>query len=269
MKNLILNFKKSLLYFSNIFIFTFKAIFKDPTNINIIFKKLSNRITNKSVSNDYLMWLEKNCKNIDDFCKNIDKELWQESNLFLRELDGLSEKVDKSIINKMGGGGCSELLYFIVRKLKLRNIVETGVSLGFSSTALLMAVEKNGFGKVYSSDFPYPGLKNSQDYIGLLVPRRLKDIWVLEVKGDKYNLPKINHMVSNIDLLHYDSDKSYNGRDFALNIFKDKINESSIIIFDDIHENTHFKDYIENNNLSGFEIFKYKNKFIGMIGDMH
>ena len=85
----------------------------------------------------------------------------------------------------------------------------------------------------------------------------------MEVKGDKYNLPKINHMVSNIDLLHYDSDTTMER--FCLNIFKDKINESSIIIFDDIHENTHFKDYIENNNLSGFEIFKYKNKFIGMI----
>ena len=36
-------------------------------------------------------------------------------------------------------------------------------------------------------------------------------------------------------------------------------------IFDDIQNNLHFKDYVESNNKK-FRIFKYKGKYLGIIG---
>ena len=54
----------------------------------------------------------------------------------------------------LGGGGNFILLYFLTRKFN-KVVVETGVAAGWSSLAILGAFEKNGEGKLYSSDFPY------------------------------------------------------------------------------------------------------------------
>ena len=78
---------------------------------------------------------------------------------------------------------------------------------------------KNNAGYLYSSDFPYFRLAHPERYIGLLVQgNSLKIRWDLDIRGDSVALPEIadnlNHTA--IDLFHYDSDKSYSGRDFAL-----------------------------------------------------
>jgi LytS/YehU family sensor histidine kinase len=77
---------------------------------------------------------------------------------------------------------------------------------------------------------------------------RLIKNWYLDIEGDDKALPEILKRIgeNNIDLIHYDSDKSYNARNKALKIFESKINSSNtIIIFDDIQDNLHFKDLVE------------------------
>ena len=44
------------------------------------------------------------------------------------------------------------LLYFLVRLINAKNVLETGVSAGSSSRSILEALKINGFGKLYSSD---------------------------------------------------------------------------------------------------------------------
>ena len=48
-----------------------------------------------------------------------------------------------------------------------------------------------------------------------------------------------------INLIHYDSDKTYYARNKALKILSPKLNSGTIIIFDDIQDNLHFKDLVE------------------------
>ena len=91
-------------------------------------------------------------------------------------------------------------------------------------------------------------MKNPEKYIGILVKdKKLKTRWHLDINGDEISLPKIKALLGSekIDLFHYDSDKSYSGRNFALSALKDKFKSNCIIIFDDIQDNLHFKDLVK------------------------
>ena len=159
------------------------------------------------------------------------------------------------------------LLYFFVRKFKPAIVIETGVAAGWSSVAILRAFKKNNFGKLFSSDFPYFRLKNPEKFIGVLVKNENnKDRWQLDVRGDEIAIPNFLNKIGNlnIDLVHYDSDKSYSGREFVLNKISKNLGKNSIIIFDDIQNNLHFKDYVTKYK-SNYTVMQFKKKYLGII----
>jgi predicted O-methyltransferase YrrM len=250
----------------NILIFAFKSLFGRYSNIEILSGKIVSKFVEKKPTDEYFGWLHDNAINIESYCMNLDEQLWNESTEFEANLNNSAQmNIPDEILQKMGGAGACELLYFLVRKMSLNIIIETGVSLGYSSTALLEAIKKNGNGRLFSSDFPYPGLKDSDKYIGVLVPKEFRKDWVLKIKGDKYNLPEISEMAGKVDLIHYDSDKSFSGRKFALRVLEKNISSDTVIIMDDIHENTHFKQLVNKFASRPFKVFQFKNKYIGLI----
>lgn len=249
MKNLFLNFMKKKYFFS-------------------IFKKIIKRFE-KDTSIEAKKWAKLNTKyTTEDFCKSIDMLLYDEvkTDVGLIKKEAI-EKLSKLNIS-FGGGGNYFLIYFLIRKFKLLNIVETGVAAGWSSLAILRALKKNGKGHLYSSDFPYFRLEDPEKYIGYLAQDESnKNDWILDIRGDDVALPQIKNQIGNksIDLFHYDSDKSYSGRANALKTLKSKINSKTIIIFDDIQNNLHFKDFVEENKKE-FYVFELEGKFIGITG---
>ena len=79
------------------------------------------------------------------FCKFIDKDLWEET---LSEMDVLKNDANKILSEiqvDLGGGGNYYLLYFLVRKVNPKIVVETGVAAGWSSLSILRAFQKSGF----------------------------------------------------------------------------------------------------------------------------
>ena len=44
-----------------------------------------------------------------------------------------------------------------------------------------------------------------------------------------------------------------------------KISVNTIVIFDDIQDNLHFKDFVESNK-KNFNVFEYQGKYIGVTG---
>ena len=64
--------------------------------------------------------------------------------------------------------------------------------------------------------------------IGILVTKELRHRWKLFDKGDEINLPIILKQINEIDIVYYDSGKSYSGK----KIFFDKIMIFDIIFFD-------------------------------------
>ena len=68
-----------------------------------------------------------------------------------------------------------------------------------------------------------------------------------------------------IDIIHYDSDKTYKGKEFFFNKISKSIGKNTIIIIDDIQDDLFFKEYVKKTDT--FYIFKFKNKYLGMINN--
>ena len=257
---------RAILKLINVIIFSIKSLFGKYSNIKILSGKIASKFVEKKPTDVYANWLSDNAIDIKSYCMDLDEQLWNESMEFEVSLNNSAKmSIPEEILQKMGGAGACELLYFLVRKMDLNVIVETGVSLGYSSATLLSALKKNGDGRLYSSDFPYPGLKDSGKYIGILVPEEMRKDWILKIRGDRYNLPEISDMAGKVDLIHYDSDKSFVGREFALRVLEKNISSDTFIIMDDIHENVHFKQLVHKFASRPFKVFQFKNKYIGLI----
>lgn len=223
------------------------------------------RIGNNTPSNEILQWLNKNANELDSFADSIDRELWNESLETIKTIKIKSKKILNEIQFKMGGGGAYPLLYFLTRIIRPKHVLETGVAAGFSSQAILLAMGKNNHGQLYSSDFPYFRESNPEDYIGILVDEILKTRWHLFIDGDRKNLKKIFKLVSNFEIVHYDSDKSYNGRKFFMKKIQKHLTKNFIIIMDDIQDNAFFYDFIKSNQKLNWKIFHFEGKYLGLL----
>ena len=246
----------------NIFINFFKKNF-----FLVIVKKIFKRFE-KNTSEEAKKWAEENNnQSIDEFFCSIDTPLYEQVKIEIKLIQEFAQNKLSKLDISLGGGGNYILLYFLIRKFKLLNIVETGVAAGWTSLAILRAIRKNGKGFLYSSDFPYFRLKNPEKYIGYLAKNDgNEDNWFLDIRGDEVALSEIVRLLdNNIDLFHYDSDKSYSGRVNALKILNSKIDSNTIIIFDDIQNNLHFKDFVEKNK-KDFRVYEFEGKYIGITG---
>ena len=234
----------------------------------VILKKFFKKFE-KDSSVAALKWAKLNTKfTTEDLCKLIDAQLYIESLHDIKIIENDAKNRFSKLDVPMGGAGNFFLLYFLVRKIKPSIIVETGVAAGWSSLFILRALSKNGKGKLYSSDFPYFRLKNPKKYIGCLAKNEInKKDWYLDIRGDDLAVPEITKMIkdSPIDLLHYDSDKSNSGRNKVLKNLRSNINDKTIIIFDDIQNNCHFKNLIEKTKKDYF-ILEFQGKYLGIIG---
>jgi predicted O-methyltransferase YrrM len=245
-------------------------IVKSPRRIIELFNKVGERFFDRASTlkkEELNQWLKDNAVDLEPHLIKLDPQLWEEAQKFHKEFEQRANEKLKEIPFKMGGGGHYLLLYFLVRRLKPSVVVETGVASGFSTQAILKGMQINGKGKLYSSDFPIFRVKNPEKYIGILVDEDLKKDWKLFIEGDRISLPKICNEVNEIDIFHYDSDKSYKGREFAFKTISPKMRKDSLIIFDDIHNNSHFFDYVKTNEITNYKVFYFINKYVGFIGD--
>lgn len=247
--------------------------FLNPFFFFEIFNKIRNKFINfdgNIHANINLKWLDDKSIDMDLFLQEINHGLYKEAKTLCVEINNRAKVKLSQIPYKLGGGASLELLYFICRINKPKIILETGVAAGFSSSSILHAIRKNKEGKLYSSDFPYMKIPDPKKFIGVIVEDIDRPNWNLLLDGDRKNIPLILNKLNNIDVVHYDSDKSFRGRQFFMNIIQDKINENSVIIMDDIQNNSFFYEYVtkEKKSLS-YKIFKYQNKYIGMIGNIN
>ena len=191
------------------------------------------------------------------------------------KISGIKEGLDISIIEEgnklaskseveMGGPGDINLIFDAVRLTNSYLVIETGVAYGWSSLAILSAMSRNGFGELYSIDMPYPKAGN-ESFVGIVVPDRLKKRWTLIREPDRCGLEKaINSIGGNIDLCHYDSDKSWWGRAYAFPILWKALKPGGILISDDIQDNMYFAEFVKSKS-SPFAVTKSEDKFVGII----
>ena len=201
------------------------------------------------------IWVEWHKELFDTWAINKNKDLYYEAANFYVKFKAERNKIIKGLPisggnNKAtGGGGANEtLLYFLVRLIKAKNVLETGVSAGSSSRTILEALKINGNGKLYSSDL---AIHLKKEQVGVLVSKSLHKDWFLTHEGDNQNLPIIFKKENRFDLIYYDSEKTYNGKKkFHSEILK--LPTPKIIVYDDIDRDSFFSESVK------FYGYKYK-----------
>ena len=212
-----------------------------------------------------LAWASEHAESVDSFGESLDPALWAEANLWADAFDPEAQAILATIGVPLGGGGHHRLLYFLTRLTRPETVLETGVAAGWSSAAVLTALATNEAGSLWSSDFPYFRLDNPERYVGCVVPDSLRDGWHLYLKGDRANLAEILPQCGAVGLFHYDSDKSYDGRTFAMDVVSPHLATGCVIVCDDIDDNTWFRDWVGARG-GAFRVFERGGKYIGLVG---
>lgn len=173
------------------------------------------------------------------------------------------KRADQSKV-KMGGPGDIDLLYAVTRLSGAKRIVETGVAYGWSSLAILAGIQDTEDSYLVSVDMPYPKLGNDE-WVGIVVPDELRENWKIIREPDRNGLIKaVSHFKGEIDMCHYDSDKSFWGRKFGFRVLWEALIPGGIFISDDIQDNLAFKEFVETNELE-FAVTKFEGKYVGIL----
>ena len=226
-----------------------------------IFKNIFNRKSAFRGKDKTLQWAEANAISQTEAIQKlfgIPAQRFQA--LFPTELS-LAVKKELECPIKMGGAGALELIFYACEFTKAQNVVETGVAYGWSSLAALLSLEKRN-GTLYSSDMPYLE-QNGDQYVGYIVPENLKTNWKLFRHADKESLPKILAEVPEIDVVHYDSDKAYEGMFWAYNELYPRLRKGGVFISDDINDNSAFQDFCEKNGIEP-TVVDFEGKYVGI-----
>jgi hypothetical protein len=236
-----------------------------PASAKVLLHKLLKRFdgTGRYSKAENDAWIDARKIRSEDYAKARDPALWAEAVEFGEGLRARAAPILAKVPFDMGAGGDYEFLYWLVRRLRPATVIETGVSSGWSSQAILAAMEKNGTGFLHSSDFPFFRVRSPEQYVGILVEDRLKHRWRLHLDGDEHALPRIIAECDRVDLFHYDSDKSLSGRRFAFGLVAPKL--SGPLLFDDIHDDSYFRELAESLGRPFEVLFARKDHISGLI----
>lgn len=144
---------------------------------------------------------------------------------------------------KMGLGAELDVLFHLAEWVEARAAIETGVGPGWSSLALLRSLGALG-GRLVSTHMAYPGMPAVyEDYVGKAVPEELRPAWQIVRAPDREGLPQALALLPKIDICHYDSDKSVEGRMFSYPLLWAALRSGGVFISDDIEDNGAFVDF--------------------------
>ena len=150
-------------------------------------------------------------------------------------------------------------LYAVLRKLRPRAAVETGVCNGVSTAFLLLALEANGAGELHSLDLPEIA---GEDYEpgtfwdgkggavvpagkepGWMVPERLRGRWHLALGRSQDELPRLLDRIGPIDFFMHDSEHSDACMRFEFEAAWPALREGGVLAADDVNANSAFPDF--------------------------
>lgn len=157
-------------------------------------------------------------------------------------------------------------LYATIRKLRPEKVVETGVCNGTSSLAILLALEENEKGELYSIDLPFKAeesLKEFRDKTfdgyggaaipsdkepGWIIPENLRENWELKIGKSQKKLPRLLENLGKIDVFIHDSEHSFACMAFEYEMAWTYLKENGHIISDDINWNNAFEEFAKCRN---------------------
>lgn len=234
-----IHLRRTLLWIFSLTGTLFKFWVKNPQHSLIILGFIIEKITASPRFFSKNVLIEKHSINFKKSL-NTTTKLYKKYGIYFNPRDQKSyEKLEKVLSNK------TQILYFLVRKLKPKIIVETGVAAGESTGNILQALKDNGFGKLYSIDLPfqwyiYGNSKLHLDSLpagqspGYLIPKNLKENWKLIIGNTYKTLPKLIKDLGEIDVFFHDSEHSSKTMAFEYKTSWPYIKTSGLLLSDDV-----------------------------------
>ena len=195
----------------------------------------------------------------------------------LEELDGHVEKFFMSLQTKKYpskdkpypidysiNSDSRKFLYILCRILKPRNVVETGVAYGLSSSYILKALEKNQFGTLHSIDSIFRPWQ-SESMIGAAIPENLRHRWNFNLGKSTEKLQQVFDELDGVDIFIHDSLHTYKNMMFEFECAGKNLNEQGIIISDDVLGNDAFFNFSNIDNLNSHLIKVKDDLGLGLI----
>jgi predicted O-methyltransferase YrrM len=156
----------------------------------------------------------------------------------------------------------AQFLYWAVRRLKPKVILQTGVSNGLSSAFMMLALAKNGpDGRLYAIDIPAvfdpkePAWTQKGTVYGVVIPEGESSGWMvpeiyrdrldLSVGDAKELLPSLVDRLDAIDMFFHDSDHTYDHMMFEYGQAMRKLTPGGVIMADDISWNSSLWDFAD------------------------
>jgi predicted O-methyltransferase YrrM len=150
-------------------------------------------------------------------------------------------------------------LYAVLRKLRPRVAVETGVCNGVSTAFVLLALAENGGGELHSIDLPEiagedyaPGtfwdgkggaVVPAGEEPGWMVPARLRERWHLVLGRSQVVLPPLLAELGTIDFFMHDSEHSEACMRFEFEAAWAALRDGGVLAADDVTANDAFATF--------------------------
>jgi len=143
-----------------------------------------------------------------------------------------------------GDAGLVRAIWCLVRHLKPRTVIETGVAHGVTSRVVLEALERNGAGHLWSIDLP-PWERDWHAQIGAAVGDLFADRWSYIKGSSRRRLPDLLSRLGQIDLFIHDSLHSEHNVRFELDSVWRCLSPQGAIVVDDVDANWGFRSFTQ------------------------
>lgn len=154
------------------------------------------------------------------------------------------------------------LVHGVMLQLRPEVVVEVGVGRGATTKTILSAMAENGFGRLYSIEFPSLR-RNYRKSVGSLVPAELRSRWKLIWGPSQTELPRLFRELRRVDVFVHDGAHSYYLQRHDFRTAAGALQAGSVLISDDI-TNASFNEVIGNSDFVAFLVRQSKGNPIGV-----
>ena len=133
--------------------------------------------------------------------------------------------------------------YAVIRAFNPDCILETGIANGVSSAYLLLALERNRRGALYSIDVNDGSFLPSGKEVGWVVPAWLRQRWTVRLGDARELLPSVLAELKSLDVFIHDSLHTYDHMKFEYQQAYPYLRDGGILISDDALWNPAFKEF--------------------------
>jgi hypothetical protein len=216
------------------------------SNPEIIVKYITSR--NKQNIRRYLS-IKNDRKRILSACNLVDDLLLQNTNI---------NKIIDITSNQFGLIKYPIAWYVLIRKYSITTIVETGVSMGWSSFMILEALNRQKKGSLYSIDLNDSEIVKENGGVGYLVPSHYKKRWNLILGDSKVHLENLLRSLNSIDMFIHDSAHTDEHMSFEYGTAWKHLKMGGILCSDDINHSNAFKNFtsMHEKEISGLTVFQ-------------